>query len=347
MQERFYKNSLTLSVKDISGFIDCEVIDNGYDTDSIIINNLSNPENAKPSSLIFVQGDKDNLIQQINQSKACVCLLEQKLIDKLESNKVFIIVKNAREAYAMLSQAMYNDEYYKGIHPTAVVEETATIGTNVSIGANVYIGHDVEIGNNCKIKANAVIAQGCIIGDNTVIKECAVVQYTIMGKNCVINQGSVLGSDGFGYASSAKGHTPIKHLGIVELGDYVDVGANCTIDRGTLLNTKIGSMTKLDNLVHLAHNVELGNGCLIAGQVGMAGSAKVGNAVVMGGQAAVTGHISICDNVHVAGRSGIYKTITQAGAYRGNPAKPMAQYSKNYATLSRIIKQYNKDKKTK
>jgi len=205
------------------------------------------------------------------------------------------------------------------VEPFAVIKEGVKIGNNSYIGANVFIGEDVEIGENTKIYPNVVIYEGCKIGDNV-----------------IIHSGVIVGADGFGYLNTPKGHIKIRQVGNVVIEDNVEIGSNCSIDRGTLSSTVIGEGTKIDNLVQIGHNVKIGKHCIIVSQTGIAGSTTIGNFVVIGGQVGIADHLNITDGVMVASKSGVMSDITEPGVYSGVPLVEHRKWLKNQSALKDI-----------
>jgi UDP-3-O-[3-hydroxymyristoyl] glucosamine N-acyltransferase len=208
---------------------------------------------------------------------------------------------------------------FVGIHPTAVIHPKAVIGVNVTIcpyavvdeesvvgdrtfvGSHVYIGPRAKVGSDCVIHPHSVVREECVLRDRVILQP-----------------GAIIGSCGYGYTTDKKGeHHKLQHVGNVELSSDVEIGANTTIDRARFDTTRVGAGSKIDNLVQIGHNVEIGKGCLIVAQVGIAGSTKVGNFVILGGQVGVNGHITLTDGVRVTARSGVSKSLTVAGDYGG------------------------------
>lgn len=217
------------------------------------------------------------------------------------------------------------------IHPTAKV------GANVTLGFGCYIGARTVIGSGTKIGAQVTVENDCTIGDNcTIHPQVFIGAYTEMGKACEIHPNTTLGSDGFGYVTDPQ--TKIAHkipqIGKVVLEDNVEIGANCTIDRATLTETRIRSGAKLDNLIHIAHNCDVGENSLITAGFMTAGSSKFGKQFTTGGQCATAGHIVIADDVTLAGRSGVISDITEPGVYGGFPAIKIQRYLKNQKALT-------------
>ena len=220
------------------------------------------------------------------------------------------------------------------IHPAAVVGEAVQMGDNISIGPFAAVGDGAVIGNDVTIGAGAVIGRGVVIGDRVNLHPRVVLyDNTMLGNDVSIHAGTVIGSDGFGYVTENDVHTKIPQVGRTIIGDRVEIGANCAIDRGSLGDTVIGEDTKLDNLVHIAHNVKIGVGCLIAGEVGIAGSTTIGNYVTMAGQVGVISHISIGDRTVIASKSAVFKPIAAGQFYGGYPADDQRHWLRTQSAL--------------
>ena len=211
-----------------------------------------------------------------------------------------------------------------GIHPTAVIHESAVIGEGTSIGANVYIGANVNIGSECQIFPNCVILDDTAIGNGckfypsvNIREECTI------GDRVILHNGVVVGSDGFGFAPFEGKFHKIPQVGTVVIEDDVEIGANTTIDRATMGETRIKSGVKLDNLIHIAHNVVVGNDTVIAAQTGISGSTTIGKHAMIGGQVGAVGHIHIGDGAQIAAQSGIVKDIPAGEVWFGSPARPI------------------------
>lgn len=201
-----------------------------------------------------------------------------------------------------------------------MIEDSAKIGENCDIAPNVYIGHDVVIGNNVKIMPHTTICQGVIIGEDCIINPNVTIrEFCTLGKGCIIQPGAVIGGDGFGYIKIGGNNTKIEQIGSVVLEDYVDIGANTTIDRGAIGDTIVKKYTKIDNLVQIAHNDVIGENCLIISQVGIAGSTTVGDNTILAGQVGVTGHITIGSNVVIGAKSGVMSDVPDNSGLSGHP----------------------------
>lgn len=224
-----------------------------------------------------------------------------------------------------------------GIHSSAAVHESAKIGENAAISANVYIGAGVVIGKNTQIFPNCVILDNCKIGDDCVLYPCVTIRENCtIGNRVTIHNGTVIGSDGFGFAPHEGKYHKIPQVGRVVIEDEVEIGANATIDRATLGETVIKQGVKLDNLVHIAHNCVIGENTVIAAQTGISGSTVVGRNVVMAGQVGTVGHISIGDGVQIGAKSGVPKSIPQGEIYFGYPARPIMKAKRIEAALANL-----------
>ncbi len=227
-----------------------------------------------------------------------------------------------------------------GVHPQAILGERVTLGENVTIFPGAYVGNEVKIGAGTVIYPQCTVLEGTVIGEGcTLFPGVTVYERCVIGKYCTLHSGAVIGAYGFGYVSDAAGHKPAAQLGNVVLGDYVDVGANTTIDRGTYGPTTVGDGTKLDNLVMIGHNCQIGRHNLLCSQVGIAGSTSTGDFVVMGGQVGVRDHVHIATGVTLAAQAGVTNNITEPGVYLGAPAVP-AQEMKRLVVAQRQLPDY-------
>ncbi len=225
-----------------------------------------------------------------------------------------------------------------GMHPTAIIHESAVIGQGVAIGAYVVIGKNCTVGNETVIHPHVVIYDGVQIGSQCIIHSGAVIrENTSLGNDCWIQNGAVVGGDGFGYIPDPQLILRrIPHLGTVVLEDSVDLGANTTVDRATLGETRIGRASKVDNLVMIAHNNKIGIGSILCGQVGLSGSCTVGNGVILGGQVGVADHVTIGDRTRAAAQSGIPSDIEGHVDLMGYPASKASEFWRQHAALKRL-----------
>ena len=287
---------------------------------SIVVDNISSIANANSTSVTFLSNLKYS--SSLANSKACAVVVHKNFEDDNKFN--YLKSDDPYLTYAKLTK-LFKDEselVIPFIHDSAVISDTASVSKRVHIGANVFIGPN------------------CIINENVVINaNCSLVKDVEIDSDTTINYGTVLGSDGFGFAPSNKGYVKIEQLGGLKIGKNVEIGANCTIDRGALDNTEIHDGVILDNLIHIAHNVVLGKNSAIAASCAIAGSSKIGQNFQMGGLSGVLGHLDICDDVTVGAHTLITKSIKQPGNYIG--IMP-AQDSGNWAKSSIFIKNLGK-----
>lgn len=228
-----------------------------------------------------------------------------------------------------------------GIEQPCFIHPEASIGQNVYIGAFAYIGKGAVIGNSVKIFPHATIGDQVKIGDrSTIYAGAKIYDHCLIGNSCTIHAGAVIGSDGFGFAPASEGnYKKVPQIGNVILEDFVEVGANTTIDRATLGSTIIRKGVKLDNLIQIAHNVEIGENSVIAAQTGVAGSTKLGREIMIGGQVGIIGHLKIADKVKIAAQSGVGQSIKEEGTIiQGSPAFSISDYQKSYVMFRKLPK---------
>ncbi len=285
--------------------------------------------------------DNKQYVGDFRRTRAGAVFITSELIDQSPEGTIQLISEDPYLAYAKVATAFY-PEIYASLtiqNQTALISETARLGTDSIISPGAIIMAGAEIGDGSVIGPNAVIGPGAVIGDNGWIGANATLLFCRIGKNVIAHPGVRIGQDGYGFVPGAPRHFKVPQLGRVIIGDDVEIGANTCVDRGSLPDTVIGSGTKIDNLVHIAHNVTIGEGCFITGQVGIAGSSKIGNHVMMGGQAGVSGHLSIGDKARVAAQAGVSKNIEPGQTVAGYPAMDARKFWRNLALLNKLSKQ--------
>lgn len=276
-------------------------------------------------------------VSECHRSRAGVMLLaygERKLNDR-----PVIRVKDPKAAFAVLLEILRPQQNVERVvSKYALVMPSAKLGENVAVGAFAYIEDDVEIGDNTIIYPHVYVGKGTKIG-----KECLLYPQSVVRENCILGNkvilqpGAVIGGDGFGYVNQADGtHTKVLQTGNVIIEDDVEIGCNSTIDRATVGHTVVGKGTKIDNLVHIGHNVTIGKNCFLCAEVGVAGSTKIGDNNTFAGQVAVNGHISIGNNNLFAGRTGITKNVGDGMQMGGFPEKPVKEWMRHEAELNRV-----------
>ena len=244
---------------------------------------------------------------------------------------VVVSVSSPRSAFASVAGALHRLRGLADAGPSADIDPTASAHATALIGAGATIGPNVDIG------PHAVVGPGVVLGEHSSVAENASVWCALIGRHVKIGAGSAIGGPGFGFAMGPAGLRRIPQLGRVVIGDEVEIGANVCIDRGALGDTVIGSATKIDNLVQIAHNVRIGDNCLLAAQVGIAGSAKIGARVQFGGQAGIADHVTIGDDARIAAKAGVMRDIPPGETWGGYPARPMRLWMKEVAMLARMV----------
>ena len=297
------------------------------------ISGLGTLETAGPDALTFLANPK--YASKVAETKAGAVLMAP---GGEHYGRTAIEVTNPYLCFAKLLTLFYTPPYEPlGVLPTAFVDDTATVGIDATVYPGACIGKNVVVGKRTVIYPGAVLYEGVIVGDECVIHANAVIrEHCRIGNRCIIQPGAVIGSDGFGYAPDGSGYYRIPQIGIVVLEDDVEIGANSCIDRAAVEVTRVRRGTKLDNLVQIAHNCEIGEDCMIVSQVGIAGSAKIGNHVTLAGQVGVVGHITIGDNVLVGGQSGVTSPLQANAAYSGSPAIPHKEWLKYSMIMPRL-----------
>ena len=294
------------------------------------VSELSKIEEGRPGTLTFLSNPK--YTQYIYTTQASACLVNKDFVAEQSLTTTLIRVDNAYECLAKLLTLVDSFKPKKqGISAKSDIHETAKLGENVYVGAFVVIGANVVIGNNVKIYANTVIDDNVVVGDDSVIYAGVnIYEGCRIGKRCVLHAGVVVGSDGFGHAPDAEGrYHKIPQIGNVVIEDDVELGANTTVDRATMGSTIIRRGVKIDNLVQVAHNVEIGEDTVIAAQSGIAGSTKIGKHCMFGGQVGVAGHITIADGSIFGGKSGVTSTIKEPNkVWQGYPVMPIMGFRK-------------------
>jgi UDP-3-O-[3-hydroxymyristoyl] glucosamine N-acyltransferase len=313
-----------------------------------VVKQFGKIESAMPGEISFLANPKYE--DFLYTTKASVIIVNESLVLKKKITATLIRVPDAYAAFATLLtkyQEMKNENLV-GIQSPSFIASTAKLGEQNFVAAFAYIGENVKTGNNVKIFPNVVIGENVSIGNNVTI-HAGVIIYSdcVLGNTITIHAGSIIGSDGFGFAPNADGsYQKIPQLGNVIIEDDVEIGSNTTIDRATIGSTIIKKGVKIDNLIQIAHNVEIGENTVIAAQVGISGSTKIGKGVMMGGQSGTIGHIVIADGIKIAARTGITKDFKEAGiTLSGYPAREQSAFlraqvaQKNLPALEKRVKE--------
>ena len=302
-----------------------------------VVTTVSKIEEGKAGTLAFLANPK--YAKYLYETEATIVLINKDFQLEQKVDATLIRVENAYNSFASLLQ-LY--EQYKpqktGVEEPNFISKSAKVGENVYIGAFVYVGDNAVIGDNTKLYPHVYIGDNAKVGNNSKLysgvklySECQI------GNNCIIHSGTVIGSDGFGFAPTDGGYNKIPQVGNVIIKDDVEIGANSSLDRATMGSTIIGKGAKLDNLVQIAHNVEVGENTVIIAQAGIAGSSKLGNNCILAAQAGIVGHLTIADGVKIGGQSGVVSSVKKEGvAILGSPAFDFRESSRSIAVYKNL-----------
>lgn len=345
---QFLKASDLPNARSVAQICEGGLVDEGRgDT---LIEGLSSAADPKPGTLVFIQrkGDYPGL------SAAAAVLCSEDCLEAIPEGPARIVVSRPQAAFAQIGRHMYPEgigpgrvsaeEGFRPEYPGARVSKRAEVEEGVVIEAGAVVGDYAAVGKNTVVGANAVIADHCQIGRGCRIGPGAVVQYALIGNDVLIHGGVQIGQDGFGFFPGPGGLEKMPQLGRVIIQDQVEIGANSTIDRGTLGDTVVGEGTKIDNLVQIAHNVTVGRMCVIAGHVGLSGSVTLGDGCMLGGRVGIADHVSVGSNVQIAASSGVMNDIPDGERWAGTPAQPFKEFFRQTAKLRKLA---SADKKPK
>lgn len=291
---------------------------------------------AGPDDLSFLDNPKYK--DAFRASSAGACIVAQSAVADAPAGMALLISSNPYRSYALAATLFYPwPKAEGGISPHAHIDPAAKIGAGCSIDAGVVIAAGAEIGAGCRIESNTVIAGGVVLGEGCWIGANVTLTHTLIGARVRIHSGVRIGQDGFGFAMGPKGHLPVPQLGRVIIGDFTNIGANTTIDRGAGPDTIIGAGCIIDNLVQIGHNVKMGRGCVIVAQTGISGSTELGDFAVLGGQSGVAGHLHIGMGARIAAQSGVTKDVPAGEEWVGFPAAPRRAFWKQQAMLKKLL----------
>ena len=304
---------------------------------NINITEMGDLAKAKGHQLSFLSNSK--YAKELITTQAGGVILRVQDAENFKGNA--IVIKDPYVGFAKAAQLLDSTPVQaKRIADSAIVHASAKLGENVSVGEGAVISANVIVSDNVIVGPNCFIGEGAILGEGVNLRANVTIYHRVeLGRRVSIHSGTVLGCDGFGYANEMGNWVKIPQTGTVIVGDDTEIGANCAIDRGAIGNTLIGENCIIDNLVHIAHNVEIGDHSCICGSTGIAGSAILGKYVVVAGQCAINGHISIADKVQITGQSMVTKSIKESGVYSsGMPAAPNREWQRNTVQLRQIGK---------
>ena len=327
---------MEFSAKQIAAFVQGEIVGD----ENATVHTFAKIEEGVPGALSFLSNPK--YTPYIYETKSSIVLVNKDFIPEQPINATLIKVNNAYESLAKL-MTLYEQSHPKrvGIDPLAYVAPTAQIGKDVYLAPFACVGDGAVVGDGTELHPHATVGRNAKVGANCILYAHATVYHDcIVGNNCIMHAGSVVGADGFGFAPTPDGYEKIPQIGIAILEDNVEIGANTCIDRATMGATIIHKGVKLDNLVQIAHNVEVGANTVMASQVGVAGSTKVGEWCMFGGQVGVAGHITIGDKVNLGAQSGAPGSIKANQQLIGTPPMEMKPYFKSQAVFRKLPDMY-------
>jgi len=298
-----------------------------------MIQGVSTIEEAENGDIVFAENPR--FLSKAEKSRASAIVA---FLDATTPDKPLIKVENPRFAFAKILELFAPHlRVEPGVHPTAVVGESFKLGEGASVGANANIGNGVSIGASAVIMPGCFVGDGCVLGDNCILyPNVTILNGCVLGDRVYVHSGCVIGADGFGYMRIGDESFKVPQIGNVEIGNDVEIGANCTIDRAKTGSTIIGPRTKIDNLAHIAHNVKMGPDCIIVAQVGVAGSAELGRGVMIAGQAGLKDHIKIGDGVVVMGQAGVFGDVAAGEVVSGYPARPHREALRQSAAVASL-----------
>lgn len=335
VDKRFFINHGPFTVGDFAALTGATLRDPAHA--GRILHDVAPLDRSGPNDISFF--DNAKYVEQFAGSKAGACFLRPKYAEQAPATMAVLLADDPYRCYALAAQKFYPlEKPANAIAPSALIDSSATIGTNVAIGAGAVIGPHVIIGNGCAIGANAVIGQGVEIGERTSIGAVSTISHALIGKNVIIHRGVHIGQDGFGFAMGRDGHVKVPQLGRVVIEDNVEIGSNTTIDRGTGPDTFIGEGAKIDNLVMIGHNVNIGRRAVIVAQTGISGSTRIGDGAVLAGQVGIAGHLKIGAGAKLAAKSGVMADVPPGASYGGSPAMPINDWHRQTIALLRLIK---------
>lgn len=338
---RFYKKKGPFTIAELATYGQCEV---GRGDPSLLIYDVAPLNEADPTCIGLFRSAKYQ--ESLKNTKASACILSLEMADKAPGHVALLIAKYPYRSYALIANAFYpKEQKEKSIASTAIIHPTVKLGEGVIIGPMVIIGAHAELGDYVEIGPFSVIGEGVVLEENTIVGDHVSLSHALVGKYVHIKPGARIGQSGFGFfmdSGDMGGHVPVPQLGRVIIQDYVEIGANTTVDRGSGMDTVIGYGTRIDNLVQIAHNVHFGKGCVMVAQSGVAGSTKFGDYVAAGGQAGIADNLKIGSGARIGAQCGIMRDVDPREVLAGSPAMPLKEHYRQVAVLKRLAEENRK-----
>lgn len=333
IDERFVRCKGPLSLKALADLAEAEVVRGNGEA---LFTHVAPLEEATPQDLSFCHNLKYH--DALKNTRAGAVILSSHLVSHVPFHTAILSSPEPLKAFALILKGLYEEKSPDvNIHPTALIHPTAQLGEDCSIGAHAVIEESVIIGKNCTLGSHATLHAHVVMGDNCVIGSHVTLSHTLLGHSVTIKPGARIGQRGFGFFMAEGGeHLSQLQLGRVLIGNHVEIGANTTIDRGSLKDTVIEDFARIDNLVQIAHNVRVGRGAVLVAQVGIAGSTTIGDYSILGGQVGVTGHLTLGKSVKVAAKSGISRNLSACEVVGGIPAVPIQEWRRQVILLKKM-----------
>jgi UDP-3-O-[3-hydroxymyristoyl] glucosamine N-acyltransferase len=321
-----------VTASEIARLLDAE-LEGGADPE---IRGAAPLDRAGPADVSLVT--KARYLDEVASSGAGLLLVAAELAERTPGGAPRLVLEDPYAALARLLPRLYPEpEPEPGIHATAVVAEDAVLGEGVTVGPGAVIGSGARLGEGVRVGAGTVVGDGCVLGAGVVLHpQVTLYRGTRIGARSTVHSGSRLGVDGFGYAAVDGVPTKVPQVGGCEIGEHVEIGANVTIDRGSIGDTEIGDHVKIDNLVQVGHNVRIGAGSIVVAQVGIAGSTRIGRGVTLAGQAGIPGHLEIGDGATIAAQAGVFSDVPAGETWSGYPARPHREALRTQAAVARL-----------
>lgn len=336
--ERFYKKAGPYTIQDLSVVCGATLIE-GVDPNQVI-HDVSPLYKAAAGHISCLHNPK--YIDQFKLTKAAACLVSEDYAQYAPKGVAILISAQPYRSYGQIAALFYPHQRKNGgVSPLASVHSTAKIGKNCTIGPFAVVEENVILGDGCEIGPHTLLERGVELGDECRISAHVTISHSLLGKRVCIKPGARIGQKGFGFHMDESGHLNIPQLGRVIIGDDVEVGSNTTIDRGAEADTVIGCGTRIDNLVQIAHNVEIGENCVMVAQSGVAGSSKLGRFVVIAGQVGIAGHLTIGDGVKVAAQSGVMRNLEKGETVAGYPSVSVRDWHRQTVALKKLTEKGN------
>lgn len=333
---RFFDNAGPLSVSQIEQLTGAKFVSTARDYQ---VRDIAPIDNATAHHLSFCESIKFS--GALSRTGAGAVFVTKALTQHAPKTTLLFESLRPSLAFAQVANALYpgaNSLWPSSMPPVLAMAPSARVGAGTIVAPGAFVGENAEIGESCVIGPGSVIGRGVTIGHGTVIGAHVSISHTLMGDRCIIHPGTRIGQDGFGFVNGPAGHYKIPQLGRVIVQDSVEIGANCTVDRGALGDTIIGEGTKIDNLVQIGHNTRIGRHCIIVSQVGISGSCELEDFVVLGGQVGVADHLKIGKGAYVAAKGGITRSLDAGKVYGGFPARPIEQWRREVGVVARLAK---------